>query len=146
MNIKTTVYDTATIILPKIEDDRGNLTFIESLKHIPFEIERVYWIYDVPAGASRGVYDNQTQRGGHAYRTLQEGVIALSGSFDVVLDDGASQKITTLNRAYECLFIPSMIWRRFQNFSTNAVAFVVASQLYNPEDYIRDYNEFIRIR
>jgi len=130
------VYDAAIIQFPKILDDRGNLTFVEAKRHVPFEISRVYWIYDVPGGESRG---------SHAYRELQEVVIALSGSFDVFLDDGMAQKTVTLNRAYYGLYVPNMIWRRMQNFSTNAVALVLASRPYAIEDYIRDYSEFQRM-
>lgn len=128
------VYDTAIIQFPKILDDRGNLTFVEGNNHIPFGIVRAYWIYDVPGGESRG---------SHAYRELQEVVIALSGSFEVFLDDGMAQKTVTLNRAYYGLYVPNMIWRRMQNFSTNAVALVLASLPYSVEDYIRDYPEFL---
>ena len=127
------VYDVALIHFPKILDDRGNLTFIEAELHIPFQIARAYWIYDVPEGESRG---------SHAYRELQEVIIALSGSFDVFLDDGLAQKIVTLNRAYFGLYVPNMIWRRMQSFSTNAVALVLASLPYAQEDYVRDYNQF----
>ncbi len=121
------------IDLPKIMDDRGNLSFMESSRHVPFAIRRSYWIYDVPGGESRG---------SHAYRELEEFVVALSGSFEVFLDDGVHQKVVTLNRAYYGLYVPSMIWRRLQNFSTNSVAFIVASRSYSEGDYIRDYEEF----
>ncbi len=129
------VYDAAIILFPKILDDRGNLTFIEARRHIPFDIARVYWIYDVPGGESRG---------SHAYRTLHEVIIALSGSFEVFLDDGMAQKTVVLNRAYYGLYVPNLIWRRMQQFSTNAVALVLASKSYDPDDYIRDYKEFQR--
>jgi hypothetical protein len=125
------------IQFPRILDDRGNLSFIEQLNHIPFLIARTYWIYDVPGGESRG---------SHAYKELQECIIALSGSLDVFLDDGTAQKIVTLNRAYNGLYIPSMIWRRMQNFSTNSVAFVLASLPYSPEDYIRDFAEYLSMQ
>jgi hypothetical protein len=131
-----TVYDTVIIQFPKIPDDRGNLTFVEENQHIPFDIARVYWIYDVPGGESRG---------SHAYRELQEVIIALSGSFEVFLDDGMAQKVAILNRAYYGLYVPNMIWRRMQNFSTNAVALVLASLPFSPGDYIRDYSEFQRM-
>ncbi len=133
--IKTSrsVYDAAIIQLPKILDDRGNLTFIEAMRNVPFHIARVYWIYDVPGGESRG---------SHAYRDLQEVIIALSGSFDVFMDDGLAQKIVTLNRAYYGLYVPNMVWRRMQHFSTNSVALVLASLPYDENDYIRDYPEF----
>jgi hypothetical protein len=129
------VYDTAIIRFPKRLDDRGNLTFIESNRHIPFNISRVYWIYDVPGGESRG---------SHAYRKLQEVIIALSGSFEVFLDDGMAHKTVTLNRAYYGLYVPNMIWRQMHSFSTNSVALVLASLPYDQEDYIRDYKEFIK--
>ena len=124
---------TKIINLPKILDNRGNLTFIEGKKHIPFEIKRAYWIYDVPGGEKRG---------GHAYKTLREFVIALSGSFDVVLDDGREKKVYSLNRSYYGIFIPEMIWREINNFSTNALCLVLASDFYKEEDYIRNYNKF----
>lgn len=123
------------IQLPKIADPRGNLTFIEGQRHIPFVIQRVYWIYDVAGGESRG---------GHAYRHLHEFIVALSGSFDVVLDDGR-QKITfCLNRPYFGLYVPNMIWRHMNNFSTNAVCFILASLPFSPEDYIYDYDVFLK--
>jgi len=133
--IKTrrSVYDAAIIQFPRVLDSRGNLTFIEAEKHIPFKIARVYWIYDVPGGESRG---------SHACRKLQEVIIALSGSFEVYLDDGVAQKQVTLNRTYYGLYVPNMLWRRLQNFSTNSVALVLASLPYSVDDYIRDYSEF----
>ena len=131
-----TVYDAAIIQFPKIIDDRGNLTFVEECRHIPFSIARVYWIYDVPGGESRG---------SHAYRELQEVIISLSGSFEVFLDDGLAQKTVMLNRAYYGLYVPNMVWRRMQHFSTNAVALVLASLPYSVADYIRDYREFIKM-
>ena len=128
-----TVYDCCLINFPKIEDPRGNLSFIEQESHVPFKISRVYWIYDVPGGE---------ERGSHAYHGQRECIIALSGSVDVFLDDGQAQKIVTLNRAYHGLYVPQMIWRRMQNFSTNAVAYVLASCPYDESDYIRDYEEY----
>jgi oxalate decarboxylase/phosphoglucose isomerase-like protein (cupin superfamily) len=130
------VYDAAIIKFPKILDDRGNLSFIEAERHIPFNIARSYWIYDVPGGESRG---------SHAYKRLEECIVALSGSFEVFLDDGTAQKVITLNHAYFGLYVPKMIWRRMQNFSTNAVAFVLASLPYDESDYLRDYEEFLRL-
>lgn len=121
------------ISLPKIIDPRGNLTFIEMGKQIPFEICRVYWIYDVPGGEIRG---------SHAFLKNQELVIALSGSFDVVLDDGNEPKKYHLNRSYYGLYVPAMLWRTMENFSTNSVALVLSSVRYNPSDYVRDYKEF----
>ena len=122
------------INLPKIEDPRGNLTFVEEDKHIPFKIKRVYWIYDVPGGQVRG---------GHAFKEQQELVIALSGSFDVVLDDGNVKQTFSLNRSYFGLYIPAGLWRQMQNFSTNSLALVLSSTCYNADDYIREYNEYI---
>jgi hypothetical protein len=123
------------IPLPKIADPRGNLTFLEAERHIPFAIQRVYAIYNVPGGE---------RRGGHAYRTLNEVVVSLSGSFDVVLSDGIETTRISLSRPYTALFIPQMIWRHMENFSTNAVAFVLASHHYDAGDYIRDYEIFRR--
>ena len=124
------------IQLPKILDDRGNLTFIESENHIPFKIKRTYWIYDVPGGQKRG---------GHAYKKLQEFIIALSGSFDVVIDDGENKKVFTLNRSYYGLYVPNMLWRSMENFSTNALCLNLASEHYSENDYIRDYDEFLKL-
>ena len=122
------------ISLPKIIDHRGNLSFVEEENHIPFRIERVFWIYDVPGGE---------ERGGHAYKETEEFIISLSGSFDVVLDDGNGNVQTfQLNRSYYGLYVPKMIWRQMANFSTNSVAMVLASSPYNAEDYIRDYDVF----
>jgi hypothetical protein len=121
------------INLPKIDDDRGNLTFIEGGKHIPFNIQRVYWIYDVPGGQTRG---------GHAYRQLEEVIIALSGSFDVVIDDGVETRKYSLNRSYYGLYIPKMAWRQLENFSTNALCLILASLPYSEDDYIFEYDEF----
>ena len=128
--------DQAKIIeLPKFLDARGNLSFVEELNHVPFEIERSYWIYDVPGGEIRG---------GHAYKENQEFIVALSGSFDVILDNGENAKIYSLNRSYYGLYIPKGMWRQIQNFSTNSLALVLASTRYSPVDYIHDYEEFKR--
>lgn len=121
------------IQLPKVNDVRGNLTFFENKKHIPFDIARIYWIYDVPGGEIRG---------GHAYKTLQEVIVALSGSFDVILNDGREEKKITLNRSYFGLYLPRMMWRHMENFSTNSLALVVADQPYQEAEYLRDYKEF----
>lgn len=121
------------INLPKILDHRGNLSFVEEKKHIPFEIKRSYWIYDVPGGEVRG---------GHAYRENQEFIIALSGSFDVVLDDRKERKVFSLNRSYYGLYVPKGIWRQMENFSTNSLGLVLASMPYSAGDYIFDYEEF----
>ena len=123
-----------TIIqLPKILDQRGNLSFLESNKHIPFEIKRVFWVYDVPGGETRG---------GHAYKQSEEFIIALSGSFDVVLDDGKETKRYHLNRSYSGLYVPKMMWRIMDNFSTNSMALVLSSTIYDKNDYILDYELF----
>jgi dTDP-4-dehydrorhamnose 3,5-epimerase-like enzyme len=127
----------AVVALPRIRDPRGNLTFIESERHVPFVVRRTYWIYDVPGGEVRG---------GHAYRELDEMVVSLSGSFDVVLDDGRDKRVVSLNRSYYGLLVPRMIWRHLENFSTNAVGLVLASTAYDAADYIRDYEEFRRLR
>jgi mannose-6-phosphate isomerase-like protein (cupin superfamily) len=124
------------IQLPRIEDVRGNLSFVEEKRHIPFAIRRVYWVYDVPGGAVRD---------GHAYRTLEEFVIAVSGSFDVVIDDGKEEQVVQLNRSYVGLYVPSMVWRRLENFSSNSVALILASQPFLEEDYLRDYQDFKRL-
>ena len=121
------------INLPKFLDDRGNLSFVEQFKHIPFKIERVYWIYDVPGGESRG---------GHAYKENQELIIALSGSFDVVLDNGQIEETYSLNRSYYGLFVPKGVWREMTNFSTNSLALILSSTSYDEQDYIRDYETF----
>ena len=124
------------IDLPKILDTRGNLSIIEELKHIPFEIERVYWIYDVPGGEVRG---------GHAYKENQEFIVALSGSFDVILDDGKEKRTFSLNRSYYGLYVPKGLWREMNNFSTNSLALVLASTPYNSNDYIYDYSIFLSL-
>lgn len=121
------------IELPKILDPRGSLTFVEGLNHIPFRIRRAYWIYDVPGGEKRG---------GHAYGRLEEFMVALSGSFDVVVDDGSGEERFTLSRSYLGLHVPSMIWRALEDFSTNAVCLILASAHYDESDYIRDPAEF----
>lgn len=121
------------IDLPKIPDRRGNLSFIEGENHIPFGVERTYWIYDVPGGAIRG---------GHAYRENEELVVALSGSFDVVVNDGEKEYRFHLNRSYYGVYIPKMMWRMLENFSTNSLALVLASTPYSEADYIRNFDEF----
>jgi dTDP-4-dehydrorhamnose 3,5-epimerase-like enzyme len=130
-----TIQDAKIMDLPKILDRRGNLSVIEEYKNIPFKIERTYWIYDVPGGEIRG---------GHAYKENQEFIVALSGSFDVILDDGKERKIFSLNRSYYGLYVPKGLWRQMANFSTNSLALIVASIPYNAEDYIYDYEEFKR--
>ena len=121
------------INLPKILDKRGSLSFIEAKKHIPFVIQRSYWIYDVPGGEVRG---------GHAYRKNKEFIVALSGSFDVVLHDGLKEQVFHLNRSYYGLYVPQMMWRRMENFSTNSLALVLSSTNYEQTDYIRDFEQF----
>lgn len=123
------------IQLSKIADPRGNLSVIEELKDIPFKIERTFWIYDVPGGETRG---------GHAYKETQEFIVALSGSFDVVLDDGKEKKTFSLNRSYNGLYVPKGLWRVMENFSTNSLALVLSSTKYDADDYIRDYEEFLK--
>lgn len=127
--------DKPTIIqLPKFLDARGNLSFIEQRKHIPFEIKRTYWIYDVPGGEARG---------GHAYYENEEFIVALSGSFDVILDDGAEKRRFSLNRSYYGLYVPKGYWREMDNFSTNSLALILGSTTYEVEDYIRSYDDFL---
>jgi dTDP-4-dehydrorhamnose 3,5-epimerase-like enzyme len=125
------------IDLPKIEDLRGNLSYIEDNNQIPFKIRRAYWIYDVPGGAMRG---------GHAFKVQREFIIALSGSFDVTVDDGITTQTFSLNRSYYGLFIPEGYWREMTNFSTNSLALVLSSTIYHEEDYMRNYKEFIKFR
>ena len=127
------VNDCKVIDLPKIPDPRGNLTFVENKKHIPFEIKRVFYTYDVPGGESRAE---------HANIRTEQLIIAMSGSFDVVADDGKEKKRFQLNRAYYGLYVPKMIWRGIENFSSGAVCLVLASELYDANDYIREYEEF----
>lgn len=123
--------------LPKFIDSRGNLSFVEQLNHIPFEIKRTYWIYDVPGGEARG---------GHAFRENQEFIVALSGAFDVIVDDGGQKMSFTLNRSYYGLYVPAGLWREMTNFSTNSVALEFGSIHYDEADYIRDYNEFLKLK
>lgn len=121
------------ISLPKKLDKRGNLSVIEEYTDIPFKIARAFWIYDVPGGEARG---------GHAYKENEEFIVALSGSFDVVLDDGRERKVFSLNRSYYGLYVPKGVWREMNNFSTNSLALVLASKQYDESDYIRDYQQF----
>lgn len=123
--------------LPKITDPRGNLTFIEGGDHIPFEIQRVYYLYDVPGGA---------ERGGHAHKGLHQLIVAMSGSFDVVLDDGKNKKRVHLARSYYGLYVCPMIWRELDNFSSGSVCMVLASNKYDEADYYRNYNDFMKDR
>lgn len=132
-----TIDDVKIIELPKFVDARGNLSFVEQLNHIPFEIKRTYWIYDVPGGENRG---------GHVFKQNQEFIIALSGAFDVIVDDGENKKRFTLNRSYYGLYVPAGLWREMENFSTNSLALEFGSMNYNPEDYIREYDEFLKLK
>ena len=123
------------IELPKIADPRGNLSFIEGGRHVPFEIKRVYYLYDVPGGETRA---------GHALRKTQQFIIAASGSFDVVLDDGSERRTIGLNRSWKGVYVPPMLWRELVNFSSAAVCLALVSTYYDPNEYIRDYEEFLR--
>jgi dTDP-4-dehydrorhamnose 3,5-epimerase-like enzyme len=127
------IQDCRLIELPRVPDARGNLTFVESGRHVPFDIKRVYYLYDVPGGASRA---------GHAHKHLQQVLIAMSGSFDVLVDDGASKNKIHLNRSYFGLYIPSMVWREIDNFSSGAVCMALASEFYDESDYYRSYDAF----
>lgn len=131
-----TISDCRLIDLPVINDHRGNLTFVEGSRHVPFDIRRVYYLYDVPGGA---------ERGGHAHKELHQLIIAMSGSFDIVLDDGREKKRIHLNRSYFGLYVCPMIWREMDNFSSGAVCLVLASNLYDETDYFRDYEDFLAI-
>lgn len=131
-------YSSPQIInLPKVSDPRGNLSFVESGHHIPFDIRRAYWIYDVPGGMYRD---------GHAFRQQHEVIIALSGSFDVVLHDGTTETRHHLARSYYALYVPPMTWRKIDNFSTNAVVYVLSSEKYDPTDYIEDFDEYVKLK
>jgi hypothetical protein len=127
--------DCRIVELPRISDPRGNLTFVEGSQHIPFDIRRVYYLYDVPGGA---------ERGGHAHKALSQLIIAMSGSFDVVLDEGGEKKRFHLNRSYQGLYVCPMIWRELDNFSSGSVCMVLASNIYEESDYYRDYGEYLR--
>lgn len=124
------------INLPKVLDDRGNLSFIEENNHIPFKIKRIYWIYDVPGGEFRG---------SHAFKETEELIVALSGSFEVVLHDGKQERRFLLNRSYYGVYVPKMIWRKLENFSTNSLALILASTVYKESDYIRDFDHFLTL-
>ena len=133
----SSIQDIKIIELPRINDPRGNLSFLEQKNHIPFEIKRTYWIYDVPGGEARG---------GHAFKQNQEFIVALSGAFDVFVDDGSQKKKFTLNRSYYGLYVPAGLWREMENFSTNSLALEFGSLHYDVHDYIRDYNEFLKLK
>lgn len=132
-----TVEDVKIVELPKFTDPRGNLSFVEQLNHIPFEIKRTYWIYDVPGGENRG---------GHAFKANEEFILALSGAFDVTVDDGENKKKFTLNRSYYGLYVPAGLWREMENFSTNSLALEFGSIHYDENDYIRDYAEYLKLK
>lgn len=132
-----TVEDCKIIELPKFVDSRGNLSFVEQLNHIPFEIKRTYWIYDVPGGEARG---------GHAFKQNHEFIVALSGAFDVVVDDGVQKRVFTMNRSYYGLYIPKGLWRTMESFSTNSLALEFGSEHYTESDYIRDFDEFLKLK
>ena len=132
-----TVNDVKLVELPKYLDQRGNLSFVQNNAQIPFEIKRTYWIYDVPGGEARG---------GHAYKETEEFVIAISGAFDVTVDDGKEKKKFSLNRSYYGLYIPKGLWREIENFSTNSFALEFASTSFNEDDYVRDYNDYLTLK
>lgn len=127
------INDVRLIELPKFMDPRGNLSFVEQNNHIPFVIQRTYWIYDVPGGENRG---------GHAYKLTNEFIIAISGGFDVIVDDGREKKKFTLNRSYYGLYIPKGLWHQIENFSTNSLALEFADTKFDKSDYLRDYEQF----
>lgn len=129
--------DVKLIELPKFADPRGNLSFVEQMNHIPFEIKRTYWIYDVPGGEARG---------GHAFRQNEEFIVALSGAFDVIVDDGKEKKRFALNRSYYGLYIPAGLWRTMENFSTNSLALEFGSIHYDRADYVEDYDQFLKLK
>ncbi|WP_395373952.1 sugar 3,4-ketoisomerase [Marinicella sp. W31] len=130
------ISDCKIIDLPVVSNPKGNLTFIEGSRHIPFDIQRVYYLYDVPGGA---------ERGGHAHKELQQLIIALSGSFDITLDDGKEKTVIHMNRSYYGLYVCPMVWREINNFSSGSVLMVLASEKYDPDDYYHDYAEFVEI-
>lgn len=132
-----TIDDCRIIDLPRINDPRGNLTYVEGSIHIPFDIRRVYYLYDIPGGSDRGA---------HAHKNLHQVVIAMSGSFDIEIDDGQHKRLFNLNRSYHGLYICPMMWRLLDNFSSGAVCMVLASDNYSEKDYIRDYQKFLELR
>jgi dTDP-4-dehydrorhamnose 3,5-epimerase-like enzyme len=133
----TTIHDCKLINLPRMYDRRGSLTPIYNQEHVPFDIVRTYYLYDVPGGESRG---------GHAHRRLQQLIVSVMGAFDVILDDGANKKTVRLERAYYGLYVPIMIWRELVNFSSGGICLVMASLLYEEQEYIRDYDEFMQLK
>ena len=131
------INDVRIIEIPKYTDSRGNLSFVEQNSQIPFEIKRTYWLYDVPGGENRG---------GHAYKTTNEFIIAIAGAFDVIVDDGKQGRTFTLNRSYYGLYVPKGIWRTMENFSTASLALEFANTIYNRNDYIENYKEFLKMK
>jgi dTDP-4-dehydrorhamnose 3,5-epimerase-like enzyme len=136
-SISSLIQDVKIINLPKFEDVRGNLSFIQEFAHVPFKIERVYWIYDVPGGQYRG---------GHAFKQQNELIVALSGSFDVIIDDGIQEQRYSLNRSYYGLYLPSGLWRKMENFSTNSLALVLSSTHFDKDDYVYEYSDFLNYK
>lgn len=134
---KTTVFDCNLLHFPRIESENGNLTVVENNKHFPFDIKRVYYLYDVPAGSERGA---------HAHKTLQQIIIAASGSFDLILNDGQVTRTISLNRPFMGVYLKPGIWRTLSNFSSASVCLTFASDVYNEDDYIRDYNKFLNLK
>lgn len=137
MSKTSTVHDCRVITLDKHHHEKGNITVVENNKDVPFEVKRIYYLYDVPGGESRG---------GHSHYELQQLIVAASGSFDVVLDDGKEKRRFTLNRPYQGLLIPSGLWRDLENFSSGSVLLVLASEIYDEADYIRNYDEFLKYK
>src|SRR5579871_3464174 len=137
VHARTTIGDCRTIELPRRNDPRGNLTFIEEANHVPFDVRRVFYLYDIPTGASRGA---------HAHRALEQCLIALAGSFDVTLDDGRDKSFVHLNRPWKGLYLPPMIWAAEVNFDPGSVCLVLTSALYDADDYVRDYAEFLQAK
>jgi len=133
-SLNSLLEDVKIIDLPKFEDLRGNLSFIEEFSHVPFKIERVYWIYDVPGGQYRG---------GHAFKKQIEFIVALSGSFDVIIDDGIQEQCYSMKRSYYGLYVPNGLWRKMENFSTNSLALVLSSTRFEEDDYIYEYSNFL---
>lgn len=133
--MKNTVYDCSIVELPKVHNRAGNITAIENQLHVPFDVKRVYYLYDVPGGEDRG---------GHAHRKLQQYIVAVSGAFDVLLDDGVNKKIVHLDRPYNGLHVIPGVWRELLNFSSGTICLVLASEIYDEDDYLREYQNFIQ--
>lgn len=132
-----TINDVKLIELPRFNDPRGSLSFVQEFDQISFKIQRVYWIYDVPGGENRG---------GHAFKKTEEFIVAMSGAFDVVVSDGKEKKVFSLNRSYYGLYIPKGLWRDIENFSTNSLALEFASTKYDRNDYVEDFNDYIKLK